>query len=110
MYDLVYFVATCGADVKLRHKVSRMAGLQFAVPVRTLPDETTYYLHKDSYSVIPLYEHVITFDQEISKVWRRKFTMTSLLLLSNRYALILTQTVGFLPFNHTVSCCTTYKP
>ncbi|EKM56357.1 uncharacterized protein PHACADRAFT_140967, partial [Phanerochaete carnosa HHB-10118-sp] len=43
------------------------------------------------YSMLCLvvYEFVITLDQEIAVVWRRKFTLTSLLLLSTRWLMLL---------------------
>ncbi|EKM56292.1 uncharacterized protein PHACADRAFT_207573 [Phanerochaete carnosa HHB-10118-sp] len=44
-----------------------------------------------AYSVLCLviYEYGVTLDQEISAVWRRKFTVTSVLLLTTRWLMIL---------------------
>ncbi|GJE96345.1 hypothetical protein PsYK624_125390 [Phanerochaete sordida] len=48
------------------------------------------------YSVmcLVLYELVITINQEIEVVWKRKFTITSLLLLSTRWLMIVNPIVG----------------
>ena len=40
------------------------------------------------------YEYVITFTQEVSTVWRRRFTVTSFLLLSIRYILVASQVIA----------------
>ncbi|GJE98324.1 hypothetical protein PsYK624_145520 [Phanerochaete sordida] len=48
-----------------------------------------------------VYEFVITFDQEIAVGWRRKFTATSLLLLSTRWLMVLGPIVTFVPVGPT---------
>ncbi|GJE98353.1 hypothetical protein PsYK624_145810 [Phanerochaete sordida] len=52
---------------------------------------------------LAVYEYVVTFDQEVVCVWRRKFSATSLLLLSTRWVMVLYQATGILPRSHT-SC------
>ena len=50
-----------------------------------------------------VYEYIITFDQEVATVWQRKFTLTSILLLSTRYALVLLEILALLPASPVVS-------
>lgn len=35
-----------------------------------------------------VYEYIITIDQELTLVWRRKWTLVTLLLMANRYLMI----------------------
>ena len=49
------------------------------------------------WKAIITYEYLITFQQEIAVVWRRRLTATSLLLLSTRYTLMLTQLMDYIP-------------
>ena len=49
------------------------------------------------YTALVAYEYLITFHEEVATVWKRKLTATSLLLLSTRYVLILTQILTFVP-------------
>lgn len=42
-----------------------------------------------SRQAMTLYEYVITFDQEVNTVWRRKWTLTSFLLISIRGMMVL---------------------
>lgn len=41
-----------------------------------------------SASVLFIYDYIITFDQELEVVWRRKTTWSSVLYLLNRYCVI----------------------
>ncbi|EKM56265.1 uncharacterized protein PHACADRAFT_253302 [Phanerochaete carnosa HHB-10118-sp] len=43
-----------------------------------------------------VYEFAVTLDQEIAVVWKRKFTATSLLLLSIRWLMVLAPILGCL--------------
>lgn len=49
------------------------------------------------FSGLVVYEFVITLDQEIAAVWRRKFTATSMLLLSTRWLMLLYPILAILP-------------
>ena len=44
-----------------------------------------------------LYEYVITFDQEIAVVWKRKFNLASLLLLAARWTMMWGPLAGHTP-------------
>ena len=46
-------------------------------------------------TALVVYDFVITFDQEVASVWRRKFTAASLLFFINRYL----NTLGSLPIS-----------
>ncbi|GJE90609.1 hypothetical protein PsYK624_067530 [Phanerochaete sordida] len=51
-------------------------------------------------SALTLYEYAITFDQEVQAVWRRRWTISSLLLLSIRAVMVISaifQLVSLLP-------------
>ncbi|EKM57579.1 uncharacterized protein PHACADRAFT_90412, partial [Phanerochaete carnosa HHB-10118-sp] len=57
------------------------------------------------------YDHLITLDQEIRTVWRRKFSIVSLLIVFTRWTLIIQATFTFimaqgLIVSHSVSCAT----
>jgi hypothetical protein len=58
-----------------------------------------YYRFDSQYNpaVLVVYEYVITFDQEVSTIWKRRFIATSILLLSTRWVLVLYQIVPFMP-------------
>jgi hypothetical protein len=43
------------------------------------------------------YEYIITFDQEVAQVWKRKPTATSFLLLSTRWIMVLGPLIGIIP-------------
>jgi hypothetical protein len=47
--------------------------------------------------VLVLYEYAITFDQEVSTIWKRRFTATSILLLSTRWVLVLSVILQLMP-------------
>ena len=49
-----------------------------------------------------VYEYAITFHQEMATVWRRPLNLTSLLLLSTRYTLIMAQLITWFPLSVTV--------
>ena len=49
-----------------------------------------------------VYEYVITLDQEISTIWKREWTMSSALLLSIRWAMLLNQIVAYVPASENV--------
>ena len=49
------------------------------------------------YLAMAVNEYIITFDQEIRLVWKRKRMLTSLLLVTTRYALLLAQIGGWVP-------------
>lgn len=51
-----------------------------------------------SVACVVLYEFIITFDQEVAVVWRRKFTATSLLLLGIRWLMILSPISEIIPW------------
>ena len=55
-----------------------------------------------------MYEYLITFDQEIQCVWRRKWTATSVLLLSIRYITILAQMIGWSQLSAVVGYLVSY--
>lgn len=44
-----------------------------------------------------VYEYLITLDREVAAVWKRKFTATSMLLLSVRWVMLLIQIIDWLP-------------
>ena len=44
-----------------------------------------------------LYEYVITFDSEVNLVWKRRWSMSSLLLLTIRWFMVATVITSLLP-------------
>ncbi|EKM51939.1 uncharacterized protein PHACADRAFT_199442 [Phanerochaete carnosa HHB-10118-sp] len=46
-----------------------------------------------------LFEYVVTFPEEVNTVWRRKFTWTSILLLSMRWIMVLSQVAAWFPMS-----------
>ncbi|GJE98278.1 hypothetical protein PsYK624_145040 [Phanerochaete sordida] len=50
-----------------------------------------------SMTVLPLFEYVITIDLEVATVWRRKFTVPSLLLITTRWNMVLGALLFFWP-------------
>lgn len=44
-----------------------------------------------------LYDHLITFGQEVRAVWQRKFSAVSLLIVSTRWALVIHAIIVLLP-------------
>lgn len=70
-------------------------GLHYLTPVVILTH---------SLVLLPIYEFVITFDQEVAAVWLRgkKLTFGSLLLLSTRWCMFLSALVAFIPTPTTV--------
>lgn len=49
------------------------------------------------------YEYILTLHLEVSAVWQRPLTSTSLLLLSTRYIIVAAQALNVLPASRTVS-------
>lgn len=49
------------------------------------------------------YEYIITVDDEVRTVWRRNFNITSLLLLTVRWAMVMSAVVVLLPTSASVS-------
>lgn len=47
--------------------------------------------------MILVYDYVLTFAQEVTTVWRRKMTATSLLLVTTRWVMVLQAVVQFVP-------------
>ena len=45
--------------------------------------------------VLVIYEYLITLDREVQTVWCRKWTASSLLLLSTRWAMVLSSMLTF---------------
>ena len=43
-----------------------------------------------------MYEYIITFGQEVETVWRRKMNVTSLLVVTTRWVLVLIQVTAWL--------------
>jgi hypothetical protein len=70
-----------------------------AVSGSSCEDIYLYHRFDSQYNpaVLVLYEYVITFEQEVSTIWKRRFTATSILLLSTRWVLVLSQIVPFIP-------------
>lgn len=52
-----------------------------------------------------IYEFIITFEQEVSCIWTRKLTATSLLLLFTRWTMVLSEVIVWIPFD---SACVAY--
>ena len=44
-----------------------------------------------------VYEYIITFNQEVAQVWKRRPTATALLLLSTRWIMVLGPLIDILP-------------
>lgn len=68
---------------------------------------TQYYYWTDLVApsvMLPVYEFVITFDQEVAAVWTRgkKFTFGSFLLVSTRWCLVFAAVIACLPPKITV--------
>ena len=36
-------------------------------------------------TALVIYDHILTFTEEIRKIWSRRFTLASIIFLSNRY-------------------------
>lgn len=51
----------------------------------------------DDLPVLAMYEFVITIDQEISAVWRRKLSVASILLFATRWAMVLQAIIALAP-------------
>lgn len=47
--------------------------------------------------VLPIYEYVITLDLEVATVWKRSFTLPSLLLITTRWNMFLGALLFFWP-------------
>ena len=47
--------------------------------------------------VLVLYEYLITVDRELQAVWQRRWTATSLLLLSTRWVMVVNAIVELFP-------------
>lgn len=58
--------------------------------------------YSDAYCIlnagVTVYEYIISFDQEIAHVWTRKLNVTSFLLLSIRWVMVVTQVISFSRF------------
>ena len=55
-----------------------------------------------------LYEYMVTFDREITAVWKRPWNATSILLLSVRWAMVLNQVLLWINPSHGYAldyCC-----
>lgn len=51
-----------------------------------MPSQPAYLLTNWRYiQVLLIYDHVITFDQEVSRIWRPKWTGATVLFVLNRY-------------------------
>lgn len=48
-------------------------------------------------AVLSIHEYIITFDREISIVWRRKWSFMSIVLLSTRWVMLVNAITTFLP-------------
>lgn len=46
-----------------------------------------------------VYEYLITLDQEIAIVWRRKFALTSVLVLALRWSMVATAILNWVPIS-----------
>ncbi|GJE99240.1 hypothetical protein PsYK624_154900 [Phanerochaete sordida] len=71
--------------------------------------KTTTYVTTSLVGLI-VYELLITFDQEVSAVWQKKITATSLLLLSTRWIMLLNSIltcIGVGPSWFACLCCRT---
>ncbi|KAI0794741.1 hypothetical protein C8Q74DRAFT_1250388 [Fomes fomentarius] len=69
-----------------------------------MADESTYDMWKYTYGLtstggvaLLIYEHIVTFDNEINLFWRGKLNAASILFIANRYLALLTN-VGELPW------------
>lgn len=56
-------------------------------------------------SVLAMYEFVITIDQEISAVWKRKLSVASILLFATRWAMVLQAIIALAPDAKTTPGC-----
>ncbi|KAL4248674.1 hypothetical protein ABKN59_006270 [Abortiporus biennis] len=45
-----------------------------------------------------LYEHIITVDQEVACIWRRKFNAASVLFIVNRYGVLAEAVINLLQY------------
>ena len=75
-----------------------------------LQDGVSGYIFTLHHIALIYYEYIITFYQEVATVWRRRLTLTSLLLLSTRYVLLLSTVWILIPATPVVSisnllCC-----
>lgn len=61
-------------------------------------------------TAIVAFEYLITFDQEVECVWKRKFSATSVLLLTTRWVMIVNQSIVWMPATPVTNCITTYAP
>ncbi|KAL4246451.1 hypothetical protein ABKN59_008186 [Abortiporus biennis] len=52
---------------------------------------------------LAVYDYCITFDQEVEKIWKRKFNILTAVFLINRYAtiIVVTGNAAFQLFPHT---------
>lgn len=44
-----------------------------------------------------VYEYIITFDDEVSTIWRRRWTAPSILLLTTRWNMMIQAVINFAP-------------
>lgn len=55
--------------------------------------------------VLAMYDYVITVDQEVSSVWKRKINATSVLLLAARWTMVLGAIILYIPSPQTLTGC-----
>ncbi|EKM56463.1 uncharacterized protein PHACADRAFT_207695 [Phanerochaete carnosa HHB-10118-sp] len=55
-------------------------------------------------TAIVVFEYLVTFDQELTCVWQRKFSATSVLLLTTRWVMIINQAIVWMPSTPKTKC------
>ncbi|KJA19923.1 hypothetical protein HYPSUDRAFT_43818 [Hypholoma sublateritium FD-334 SS-4] len=84
--------------------------LQLPIPVAFAHLLGNYEFHTSNY-VMLLYDHMITFGEEVDKIWSRPFTLPTLLFYLNRYVTHLQYIVIQVAFHETTwsdSVCRRY--
>ena len=67
------------------------------VSLYNIPTTSAAHFSAHVSPALVFYEYVITFEQELAVVWRRKFTLVSLLLIVVRWTLLVEAIILALP-------------
>lgn len=76
---------------------SKLCGMLDNVCVAAKSSPTALGLLTIQFSGLVVYEFVMTLDQELAAIWKRKFTATSLLLLGIRWLMLLNSILAAMP-------------
>ncbi|KDQ51715.1 hypothetical protein JAAARDRAFT_503028 [Jaapia argillacea MUCL 33604] len=62
-----------------------LESLQLVCPFQSLSFIFWHYLPSIAATLIAVYDHIITFDQEVELIWRKRWSISKVLFLMVRY-------------------------